>query len=103
MFITDVMVEFVKYQLFIRQYCSKEFYCLSSDMIVGSRELLLALGWLIATFNILENIVKQKVLESPINKELGTSKLEQVSETITRTIAKVSLIFIYKFIFLFMI
>jgi hypothetical protein len=59
------------------KYKSIEFYCLPSDMSFGSRELLLALGWLLLTSNILEISTNKKLRESPMNMEFDV-KVYQV-------------------------
>jgi hypothetical protein len=59
------------------EYKSIEFYCLPSDMSFGSRELLLALGWLLLTSNVLEVSTNRKLRESPMNMEFNV-KVNQV-------------------------
>ena len=55
------------------EYNSIEFYCLPPDMSYGSRELLLAMGWLLLTSNVLELSMRRKLRESPINMEIDVN------------------------------
>jgi hypothetical protein len=55
------------------KYKSIEFYCLPSDMSFGSRELLLALGWLLLKSNVLEVSTNKKLRESPMNMEFDVT------------------------------
>jgi hypothetical protein len=59
------------------KYNSIEFYCLPLDMSFGSRELLLAMGWLLFTYDILETSTNRKLRESPMNMEFDV-KVYQV-------------------------
>jgi len=51
------------------EYNSIQFYCLPPDMSYGSRELLLAMGWLLLTSSVLELSMSRKLRESPMNME----------------------------------
>lgn len=51
------------------EYNSIEFYCLPPDMSFGSRELLISVGWLMLTSNVLEVSTNRKLRESPMNME----------------------------------
>jgi hypothetical protein len=55
------------------EYNSIEFYCLPPDMSYGSRELLLAMGWLLLTSNVLELSTSRKLRESPMNMEFDVT------------------------------
>lgn len=55
------------------EYNSIEFYCLPPDMSHGSRELLLAMGWLLLTSNVLELSMSRKLRESPMNMEFDVN------------------------------
>jgi hypothetical protein len=55
------------------KYSSIAFYCLPPDMSYGSRELLLAVGWLLLTSNVLELSMSRKLRESPMNMEFDVN------------------------------
>ncbi|PSN50767.1 hypothetical protein C0J52_05963 [Blattella germanica] len=57
--IEDDVVTTVKMCFAMLGYRCLDFYCLPPDMSNGSRELLLALGWLLITQNVLENSVSK--------------------------------------------
>lgn len=76
-------LQFVKMSFLVLGYENFEFYSLPSDMSSGSRELLIAFSWLIAKTNILESIVQQKVLESPLISEYGNTWREQFEASFT--------------------
>ena len=62
------MVTFCKHEMFYKGYRVVNFFQLPGDMTYGSRELLLALGWLIAKENIVGKVVnnvKPLVFEDP--------------------------------------
>ena len=59
----------VKLTFALMEYNSIEFYCLPPDMSYGSRELLLAMGWLLLTSNVLGLSLSRKLRESPISME----------------------------------
>jgi hypothetical protein len=67
------VVSFVKLSFAVMEYNSIEFYCLPPDMSSGSRELLLALGWLLLTSNVIEVSVNRKLRESPTNMEFDVN------------------------------
>ena len=54
-------------------YNSIDFYCLPPDMSHGSRELLLAMGWLLLTSNVLELSVDRKLRVSPMSMEFDVN------------------------------
>lgn len=62
-------MNFVKLSFAMMEYNSIDFYCLPRDMSFGSRELLLAVGWLLLTSYVLEVSTNRKLRESPMNKE----------------------------------
>ncbi|XP_049960467.1 tubulin epsilon and delta complex protein 1-like isoform X2 [Schistocerca serialis cubense] len=76
-------IQFVKMSLLVLGYENFEFYSLPSDMSSGSRELLIAFSWLIAKTNVLESIVQQKVLESPLVSEYGNTQHVQLETSVT--------------------
>jgi len=55
------------------EYNSIEFYCLPPDMSYGSRELLLAMGWLLLTSNVLELSMSRKLRVSPMSMEFDVN------------------------------
>jgi len=55
------------------EYNSIEFYCLPPDMSYGSRELLLAMGWLLLTSNVLELSMSRKLRVLPMNMEFDVN------------------------------
>jgi hypothetical protein len=75
--VSDDVVHSVKMSFAVMQYNSIEFYCLPPDMSSGSRELLLAMGWLMLISNILEVSTNMKLRESPMNMEFDV-KINQV-------------------------
>lgn len=70
-------MSFVKLSFAMMEYNSIEFYCLPPDMSSGSRELLLAMGWLMLISNVLEVSTNRKLRESPMNMEFDV-KVNQV-------------------------
>lgn len=72
-FVSDDVVNCVKLSFAVMEYSSIEFYCLPPDMSFGSRELLLAMGWLLLTSNVLEVSISRKLRESPINTEFDVN------------------------------
>lgn len=60
------LVSVCQHEMFIRGYGAREFFGLPCDMSRGSREVLLAIGWLIAKENVLE---KFTCYIEPINTE----------------------------------
>jgi hypothetical protein len=67
--VSDDVVSSVKFSFAAMEYNSIEFYCLQPDMLSGSRELLLAMGWLMLTSNVLEVSTNRKLRVSPMNME----------------------------------
>jgi len=63
----------VKLSFAMMEYKSIEFYCLPQDMSFGSRELLLAMGWLLLIANVLEVSTNRKFRESRMNLEFDTN------------------------------
>ena len=71
--VSDDVVSSVKMSFALLEYNSIEFYCLPPDMSCGSRELLLAMGWLLLTSNVLELSMSRKLRESPMNMEFDVN------------------------------
>ncbi|XP_021925044.1 uncharacterized protein LOC110832394 isoform X4 [Zootermopsis nevadensis] len=76
----DDVVSFVKLSFAMMKYNSIEFYCLPPDMSSGSRELLLAMGWLMLISDVLEVSTNRKLRESPMSMEFDV-KVNQVHES----------------------
>lgn len=62
-----------------RNYTCTEFYCVPVDGGTGSRELLLALMWLIAKENVLAFLTQECVRQSPLSHEYSDSPKKPVS------------------------
>lgn len=75
--VSDDVVSFVKLSFAMMKYNSIEFYCLPPDMSSGSRELLLAMGWLMLISDVLEVSTNRKLRESPMSMEFDV-KVNQV-------------------------
>ena len=71
--VSDDVVSSVKMSFALLEYNTVEFYCLPPDMSYGSRELLLAMGWLLLTSNVLELSMSRKLRESPMNMEFDVN------------------------------
>lgn len=67
----------VKLRLASHGYNSAEFYSLPSDNKSGSRELLLALMWIIANENALANLTQECVRRSPLCQEYSDTPTEE--------------------------
>lgn len=69
----------VKFQLVLKGYNSSEFYSLPTDNTTGSRELLLALMWVIAKENALSVLTQECVRRSPLCREYPDIAEQQTS------------------------
>lgn len=69
----------VKLRLAAQGYNSAEFYSLPSDETSGSRELLLALMWIIASENALANLTQECVRRSPLCQEYSDAPMKEVA------------------------
>ncbi len=65
---------FVKHELQQRGFCSRDFACLPHDMSDGSRELLLALGWLLCK----EHVINRFMINCTSPLDDDTAALHQV-------------------------
>ena len=61
------------------QYSALEFYSIPENDTYNSRELLLALGWLFSSNNVMETTVKSKIINSLLGKESSSQVSAQVS------------------------
>ncbi|XP_021925042.1 uncharacterized protein C14orf80 homolog isoform X2 [Zootermopsis nevadensis] len=77
----DDVVSFVKLSFAMMKYNSIEFYCLPPDMSSGSRELLLAMGWLMLISDVLEVSTNRKLRESPMSMEFDV-KVNQETKSV---------------------
>ncbi|KAK7873143.1 hypothetical protein R5R35_006365 [Gryllus longicercus] len=68
-FYGENIVNFVKLNLALLKYDSLQFYSLPTDMSSGSRELLLAFAWLLASQDILERATHRKIVNSNASRE----------------------------------
>ncbi|XP_069689726.1 tubulin epsilon and delta complex protein 1-like isoform X2 [Periplaneta americana] len=73
----DDVVRFVKLSFAALEYKNIDFYCLPSDMSSGSRELLLALGWLLLVENLLEKSTEKKLRDSSMNMEFDVQTIQK--------------------------
>lgn len=76
----------VKLQLACMGYNCCEFYSLPTDCSSGSRELLLALMWVIAKENALAVLTQERVRQSPLSQEYSDISKEQVTNSSTKTV-----------------
>lgn len=60
------------------QYSAVEFYFIPEGDIYNSRELLLALGWLFASNNVMEKKVKTNLVNSSLGQESSSQVSPQV-------------------------
>ncbi|XP_051176302.1 tubulin epsilon and delta complex protein 1-like [Leptopilina boulardi] len=85
------------------QYSALEFYFIPETDVYNSRELLLALGWLLATTHVLEKKVKSNIVNSSLGqecssqislqvaqKEINSSTLEDEMKTIVHICSKLN-------------
>lgn len=61
------LVDGVKLSLFSMNYRCMTFYSLPNDMSCGSRELLIAFGFVIAKTNILYELIQRRIENTPFN------------------------------------
>ena len=88
---TEEQVVFVKQELQERGFYSRQFSQLPNDMSGGSRELLLALAWLLCTEKVIDKFMEN--CTSPVEEDCYTPDVQRVSSDIyTR-------IYIYIFFF----
>ncbi|PNF21615.1 hypothetical protein B7P43_G12573 [Cryptotermes secundus] len=84
----DDHVNFVKLSFAMMEYNSIEFYCLPQDMSFGSRELLISVGWLMLTSNVLEISTNRKLRESPMNMEFDVEGYQQSRDVPSQPVFK---------------
>lgn len=78
---TLTLVERVKLNFAVNNYKCVEFYALPQDYSSSSRELLIALAWLISNTNVLSKLVEQKLSNYTINYEFPEKQFSKDNES----------------------
>ncbi|XP_023245336.1 uncharacterized protein LOC106646766 [Copidosoma floridanum] len=79
-----------KFRMSYLQYPVLQFYGLSETTNdSGSRTLLLALAWLIARYDVLKNVVRLRLMNSPLGREFSKVEKEESNDADLSTVEKV--------------